>query len=318
MHFSHPLGSSSPTWRRSASALGPLALTCGALALLVNSLENAPALAAAAGSSGPDADGDKLCDYQEQVLGTDPTRSDTDVDTWSDLEELARGSDPKDTWIVPQGNEPELGMIARDQNGVTTMSSLIFFPGGQVPTVRFELGIVLGGVKIPLPSGSYIPSTIVRLAATRTGALVVMVETSIPSSLIRALGSISVYSMVADPLNPGVGLTADVLNLFDFDGVIMAATLDNTGGGGSPPSGWGPGGLIYTPLQAGQDLPTSFNGDQICYQITEPIGVSGVSVLEEVESSFCEPAESYCSPADCAAAVGKILEIVDPTLLLGG
>lgn len=317
MNHVHRLGRSSPTrcWQGARLALGvaPVALTCGALALLVHSAGDAPALAAHSGPFGPDADCDKLCDYQEEVLGTNPTLSDTDIDAWSDLEELARGSDPKDPWNVPQADEHHLGMIARDQNGVTTVSTLIYVPSGQIPNVRFEMGIVLGGVKIPLPGAAYLPSTVVRLSAVRSGVLVVMVETSIPSSWIQTLGTLSVYSLIADPLNPGVALTADALNLFDFGGVITMAELGGNGGSTAPP-----GGLIYTPLQAGEDLPTTFNPGQLCYQITEPMGIAGVSLLEQVAASSCEPAESYCSPGECSAAVGQTIEIVDPALLLGG
>jgi len=296
------------------ATLAPLAVGLGSLGILLATLGHPAALEARSmRSSGPDTDGDGLIDYQEAVEGTDPLLADTDADGWSDLEELARGSDPKGGWSVPTSVQGSIGMVGRDKNGVTTISSLVYIPGGQLPRISFELGIVVQGVKVPVPAGRYSTAPNVRLAAPRPGALVVVVENSVPSSVIQSLGHLSVYATIEDPLNPGHPVSAAVMNLFDFNGVIMSV---------EPPSGpsgsYSGGGLVYEPLRSGGDLPTSFNSGELCYQSTEPIGSSGASLLQEVQAATCEPSESYCNSTQCAAGIGSVIEVVDPTLLIGG
>jgi hypothetical protein len=52
-----------------------------------------------------DSDGDGLDDEIEFHLGTDPTRTDTDSDAWSDLAELIHGTDPCDPKDYPRLSE---------------------------------------------------------------------------------------------------------------------------------------------------------------------------------------------------------------------
>ncbi len=54
----------------------------------------------------PDLDDDLLSDGEEVLrYGTDPTKSDTDGDTFSDYDEIAAGSDPLDAGSVPSLDE---------------------------------------------------------------------------------------------------------------------------------------------------------------------------------------------------------------------
>lgn len=315
-----PFLSGRPSEARSRTwiPLTPVAVACGAVGVLLGPSAERPSLEASpAALTGTDSDGDHLSDYQEEVLGTSPISADTDGDSWMDLEELARGTDPTDPWSFPVGLEASIGLIGRDEDGVTTISSLVFLPGGQLSGLRFEIGIVLGGVPIPLPGGAYMPSTCVEVVPLASGDVVVVVETSVASSLIVGLGNLALYSLVEDAAFAGNPVRADVLNLFEFSGVIMEAEPPEDSGSSAPTS-WGSGGLVYRPLRSGEDLPTSFQSGELCFQVTDPIGITGVSIVQEVQGSACEPSESYCSPADCSAAVGRVIEIVDPVLLIGG
>lgn len=53
--------------------------------------------------SGPDADGDGLNDFLEQIVGTRADAADTDNDGASDLEEVRQGLNPLDGLALPQG-----------------------------------------------------------------------------------------------------------------------------------------------------------------------------------------------------------------------
>jgi hypothetical protein len=266
---------------------------------------------------------DGLTDYQEGILGTNPLLADTDADSFSDLEEVARQSDPKDGSSTPGVSEVEVGMFARDQTGTLTIGSAIYLAGTHVPKMRYDLGIVINGLRASVPKDVYMEFTDVRLQGGRDpGSMIITMETSMPRSLVWSLGKLAVFATLTDPQGPPDECRVDVLNLTAQDGVIMAieavAYPDSGQGGPNNASSLGPSGLIYLPLSDGEDLPSSFTAGQVCWQASSTVGVNGASFVQEVVDAECEPSESYCSNAGCQASIGQIIEIVDPSLLIGG
>jgi hypothetical protein len=77
-------------------------------------------------------------------------------------------------------------------------------------------------------------------------------------------------------------------------------------------------GVVYRPLASDDQIPSTWTAGQICFQATSAVGMSGVSVVEEVNAADCMTMDTYCSPGDCSASVGKALELPDPAALAGG
>jgi len=104
------------------------------------------------------------------------------------------------------------------------------------------------------------------------------------------------------------------LPIVSFSGVAMIieqrAAISNGGGGAT--------GVAYRPLAADDEIPSSWNSGQICFQASSAVGVRGVSIVHEIGAADCMPMDTYCSPADCAAGVGQPLELPDPAALAGG
>jgi hypothetical protein len=300
----------------------PALLAVGALVLLQRSYAKSPALLASSGQ-GLDQDMDGLSDYQEDILGTNPLLADSDSDTFGDLEEVARQSDPLEASSIPGVAEVEVGMFARDQAGTLTIGSAVYLAGTHVPQMRFDLGIVINGMRASVPSDVYMPFTDVTLKGGRDpGSMVITMQTSLPRSLVWSLGKLAVFATLTDPQGPPDSGRVDVLNLTAQEGVIMSieavAYPDPGQSGPNNSSSLGPSGLIYLPLSDGENLPSSFTAGEVCWQVSSTVGVNGSSFVQEIVDADCEPSESFCGSAGCQASVGQVIEIVDPSLLIGG
>lgn len=297
--------------RRAAWIPGLIAVLAS-LALGVVSSE--PSELAARCDETTDSDGDGLVDCQEEVLRTDPDDADTDADGYGDLEEIARGSDPLDDAVIPNPNRTmTVGVTGRAVSGIITTVSAVYVRASSAQALEFNLGFVFGGgMRVEVSPAVYQPLTRARLVrGNRPKDLLAVVEIPIPESLVRSLGSLSIYSTVTDPLGaPGNG-SASVIDLVDFAGVTMLASA-------APPEVQGGIGVIYRPLAPDEEIPASWTAGEICWQQTRPVGVAGSSIVHEVSGSACAASDTYCSGTDCAAAVGSGLELVDPASLLGG
>jgi len=273
-----------------------------------------PGLAAATRHDRTDLDGDGLTDQQELVIGTLPYRADTDGDSYSDLEERARGSDPLDAASIPTSASFGVGTCASLEDGIVSMLSAVYLHDDGVNAIELEIGLVYHGhvLRITPKRGDNARGFIYPGHDSQDRLAVV--EVALPESVVRRLGQVNLFSIVRGTTPGAPPPVVSVLPLVEFAGTTMAIeehTAVYSGGGGAS-------GVVYHPLTGSDQIPASWNSGQICFQRTAPVGVRGVSIVNEIEASDCLDMDTYCSSGDCAAAVGQSLELPDPAALIGG
>jgi hypothetical protein len=279
---------------------------------------NERSLAAASNSGRTDLDGDGLTDLQEEVLGTRADEADTDGDGYSDLEERARGSDPLDTLSLPTGRAFSIGTVASLEGDQVSLLSAVFVNDGPAESVELRLGFVYRGAAVYLRPISFTH----RRGFVRTGKdtqdRIAVVEVAVSQALVRRLGQLNLFSIATSHI-PGItGSAVSVVPLVNFSGVTVSIDAEElnyspiNGGSGTPT------GITYRPLAGDSGIPSSWSGGEICYQRTAAVGVDGVSIVHEVESADCQPMDTYCSAADCAASRGTSITLPDPAALAGG
>jgi len=301
---------------RSFSRSAAVAFACLGTSVVVLGLvsKDEPGLAASARGTRVDLDRDGLTDLQELVLGTHPYRRDTDGDTYSDLDERARGSDPRDAASVPEPADYSLGMCASQDGESITALCAVYAKDTVLPSIDLKVGIVYRG-KILLFSPRDIRSLQGYLYRGHDlGDKLVVMEFHFPMNLVRRLGQLSLFSVLRSSI-PGTEPVVSTLPIVSFSGIAMmieqkAAGISNGGGGAT--------GVTYRPLAADDQIPSTWKSGQICFQATSAVGVRGASIVHEIGAADCLPMDTYCSPGDCAATVGQPLELPDPAALAGG
>jgi len=301
--------------RASARSTTFAALCLGGTVLIVAVLgRNEPALAAATNHGRTDLDGDGLTDQQELVIGTLPYRADTDGDAYSDLEERARGSDPLDHNSLPAVSSYGVGTCGSLENGLVSMLSAVYLHSSGVNSVDLQIGVVYHGHALRLQPSLYQNSRAFLYPGHDSQDTLAVVEVALPQSVVQRLGQVNLFSIVRGTMPGAPDPVVSVLPLVDFSGVTMAVEEHNA----VYSSGGGPSGVVYRPLTGGDQIPATWSSGQICFQRTAPVGVNGVSIINEVEASDCLDMDTYCNTTDCAAAVGQSLELPDPGALIGG
>lgn len=315
-----------------------LILPAGALAIggawLGGQLTAPPALRADTSSS-TDSDGDGLGDKVELVRWLDPFAADSDGDGWSDLEELARQTDALDIGSFPEP-APEgldVGLAAFTDGNDLHVLTAIYAEAGDLSNLDFRNGISLAGSVIEIPHSITLANAVISLVpAKQAGDIVVLIDSSYSSGLVGAFGSMGIYTTIGhmgqDPI------TADTLNLVASGGVLleatappMAQTSGAPGGGAagvssrdsssSPGSSGQSQGNVYRPLGGGEEIPSSWEPGEICFQATSPVSASGGLVQHVVTEAACEAADAYCVPG-CANLAGTTIDFLDPLALIGG
>jgi len=283
-------------------------------------VERGPAarLAAATNTGRADLDGDGLTDVQEDVLGTRADLADSDGDAFSDLEERARGSDPLDRLSLPAERAFSLGTVASLEGGQVSLLSVIHINDAPSDDVELRLGFVYRGAPVYFrPSSFLLKRGFVRAGTDARDSLAV-VEVGISQSLVTRLGQVDMFAVATSHITGVTGSAVSVVPLVDFSGVVVsveAAELNYSpmNGGNGPPTG-----ITYRPLTSDSGIPSTWSGGEICFQRTAAVGVDGVSIIHEIEAADCQPMDTYCSPADCAASRGKSIKLPDPAALAGG
>lgn len=287
----------------------------GAVVALGLSLRHEPALSATTNQGRNDMDRDGLTDLQERVIGTLPYRADTDSDGFTDLEERARGADPLNYASTPSATEFSIGACASQENGFVSVLSCIYVENTQLDSIDLDIGFVYRNKKVRATSSIDTYTRAFLYPAASSNDTLAVIEVGLPEALVRRLGQVSMWSRLRDtspnPVDPFVAVTT----LVDFSGVIMTVEptvmrTTNTGGGAT--------GVVYRPLAADDRIPISWTGGEMCFQRTSAVGMSGISIIHEVDSAGCIPMDTYCSPIDCAAGVGEPLALPDPGALAGG
>lgn len=257
-----------------------------------------------------DIDFDGLVQMIETQIGSAPSSADTDLDQFSDTTEFVLGTDPANANSVPAAANLGIRLAGRTANGVLTQTIGLYVANGQLATADLRIGASYGGLTFELPTTvAFGPGTTTKLLpGINPGDLVIVLELTIPEQFVEDYGYLGLYATLA---GPSVPMVASVLNLFDFDGETVSMT--------AAPSGvQGGGGSVFKPLGGGSTLPSSWNSDQVCWQLTTPVGTSGSSIVIEVEDAGCESLDSYCNPTECAQAIGGTVTVLDVGALTGG
>jgi hypothetical protein len=279
----------------------------------------------ASGSSGPDADGDFLVASQEHVLGTSPQSSDSDLDGFSDLEELARASSPVDAMQIPTTTVPtSVGMTAHGgEDGQIHVLAAVYSTLANPRQVNVTFGVQIDQRMFVLSNEFVASHGTYQITSGASGqSLVHLVDLALSPAMILAVGEMTIFAKVG-VAGFGTVYSADTVRLSHVDGVVVLIgppprpTGSGQGGGVNPI----PAGSIYTPLPhggSGGSIPSTWSQGEICLQHSAPVGVNGPVVTQEVISANCVNGfEGYCPPG-CVASVGSTYSTLDPLGLIGG
>jgi len=303
---------------RRMRALGSAALALSGLGVAVGAIvaSGGGELAAATNTGRRDLDGDGLSDAQELVLGTRPDQADTDLDGFSDLEERARGSNPLLASSLPSAAGLTVGTVACLEGEMVSILSAIYVNDASANTTDVRVGIVHRGRPFYLRAGSFQNARGFLRSGSDLKDSLGVVEVAVPQSLVRQLGQLNLFAAVRSSV-PGAGVAVSVLPLVDVAGVTVVAESPAmtyvSNGGGSPSTG-----VQYRPLVPDRNLPVGWSSGQMCAQVTNPIGIEGVSVVHQVDAAECQAMDTYCNPTECQASIGTTLALPDPAALAGG
>jgi len=291
---------------------------CGiSVSVLAVCAKEGPSVSAVGERNLYDLDMDGLNDVLEQVIGTEPDRSDSDGDGYSDVEEYARASDPKLATSVPEPCEYSMALGASQDGDTMTMLATVYAAASKIGALKLEFGVVHNGQLLRFYPRTFGAPRGFRVQPHETGARITVVEFPMPVALVRRVGQVNVVSLLRDVSPNGGEPLLSMMPLVNFDGIVArveqtpAASYNNSGSDR-------PAGIVYRPLAGDRDLPSTWNPGEICFQRTAAVGFNGVSIVHEIEASSCLPMDTYCSPAGCSAAVGRSIDLPDPAALLGG
>jgi len=270
-------------------------------------LAPAPELRAGGGGGGVDHDGDGLTDVQESIIGTDPLVADSDADGGADLAELAAATDPLDDQetIMPGFS---IGMVGREEDGVLTVETAIYLPGGVLNGLDLGFGFYSQGQWIPIPASLVLASGNVELHPSGSD-LVLQVSTNWSADVVKSFGTGSFYSKLNAKAN-GMFLSGGTLDLTQSGGVLSQIKGQSAGGGLGA-------GAALVPLTPTPELPETFTPGLVCLQDTLLVGSEDGALIYEVQSADCVTSFTSCS-SDCATTSGSLIEVLDPLALVGG
>lgn len=264
------------------------------------------------GVGGLDSDLDGLVDSLELVRGTSALDADTDGDGFLDLVELAQNSNPGDPNSIPASISFALALLPHASEGVFRLSQVVYVPDNDISGVSYNLFVRWQGVTLPVDPSLYLAGATFNFVPSEIGNDgVAVITTYLPVSVMEFLGPVSFLATggPSGAISPTAAAGTTVLPVGGALNEVQTAQQAGFGQLG--------GGTVYRPLQPAEELPGGYTPGQICYQTSVPQGASGGMVIYEVDTSNCEAAFAYCSPA-CELQTGTTFELVDPLALLGG
>jgi hypothetical protein len=300
--------------------LAPVGLILTAGILLVLDVGRSSNLSATVAND-PDSDGDGLTDRQEFVLGTLIFSVDSDQDGYPDAEELARKTSPIFSQSFPENPGLCVGLTAHGERDGLHAVIAIYLPTGDYQNLDVRVGTVVGHRLLFVPQPTFLAnSTIGFSTAHDPSAAVALIDFRFDRDWVLVPGHLTMFVTVARA-STGKVIAADAMDLFNMGGIPTLAVPD--------PSQYhailagrerttGPG-TIYRPLMGiGDDVPTGWAADQICYQTSQAVAVNGAMITSEVVTAECESGwDGSCAP-DCHSFVGTTYTSVDPVILVGG
>ena len=304
---------------RGSSGFGaPLGLVavCGVLLALES---RRPSTVLAQASQYPDMDADGLVDRQERVLGTSEGLPDSDGDHYSDTEEFARGSSPLYAASYPHSAVLHAGITARGEpDGLHALIG-VYLPDSNFRSVDLQVGLVSGS-RI-----AFIPRTMLETrgtidfaAADLHTASIALVDFRFPRTWVDRTGHLTIFATVGH-IGTGTVDSLAVMELFNIGGVITLAAPDPTSLPAIHVAAAASGGTVYRPLTTGDDdSPRGWTIEEVCFQQSQPVGVSGAIVTNEVVSAECQSGWDGSCPGTCASSVGSTYTSIDPAALIGG
>ncbi|MEZ5979901.1 MAG: thrombospondin type 3 repeat-containing protein [Planctomycetota bacterium] len=311
-------------WLAGAStfAIAGSAVVAVGVAVMSHEVATAPEVHAVGFEIGPDTDLDGLSDVFEDVLSTNAAAIDSDGDGFTDLEEIARQSDPRNELSIPVTSGKSIGQAAFVEGAQMRVLTLVYVPWAAVDWSKFDLhmGLQTPVGTIELGPEVYAPlSTLKFYPGSKPGSLVARLESTVPASIFEGIGSFALYATLAE-LPSTKPAYAAATNFVEVAGVFAA--IERTDAAVlapralTPSSGSGPM-LSIWPLVPPEDVPSAFIVGQICIQTTTEVGYVGATLEVLVDSSDCKSADSYCSPT-CPFEIGTTKQIVDALALIGG
>jgi hypothetical protein len=268
----------------------------------------------------PDMDGDGLVDRQEPVLGTSEGVPDTDGDLYSDTEEFARGSSPIFSESIPHGTGLHAGITARGEADGLHALVAVYLPDSNFRGLDLQVGTLSGSRLIFLPRSILATrGTVDFVAADLPTASIALFDFRFPRSWVDHAGHLTMFATVGR-VGTGTVDQVAVMELFNIGGVVVLAAPDPT----TIPAihvaaATSSAGTIYRPLTTGgDDTPRGWAIEQVCFQQSEPVGVNGAIVTNEVTSAECRVGWDGSCPGSCASSVGSTYTSIDPAALIGG
>ena len=259
-----------------------------------------------------DSDFDGLVDSLEIVRGTSAVNADTDGDGFLDLVELAQGSDPADPTSIPASVSFAVALLPHASDGLFRLSQVIYVPNNDLSGVTYNLSVRWQGVTVPVDPSLYLAGATFNFVPSEIGTDgVAVITTYVPVEVMEFLGPVSFLATGA-PAGSTVPTAAAGTTVLPVGGALNEVQTAQQAGFGHLGSG-----TVYRPLHPAEELPGGYVPGQICYQTAAGVGTSGPMLVYEVDTSNCEAAFAYCSPA-CELQAGTTFELVDPLALIGG
>lgn len=285
-----------------------------ALAVLA---KDEPRLAASGQPDGTDLDKDGLSDAAEFVIGTQPNQADSDGDGFSDLEEFARGSDPAVATSLPEPSGFSLAIGASQTGDMVTVLATVFSDVTKVGKLTLDFGVVHKGRLYRIYPRSLGCPNAYLLRGSGRGDRLTVIEIPLPAEIVRRVGQVNVVGILRDTTPGATEPSVSILPLVNFSDITMSvqqtpATMGVWGSNSRP------AGIVYRPLAGSNQIPSTWNSGEICFQRTAAVGMDGVSTVFEIEAAGCLPMDTYCSPGNCGAGVGTSIDLPDPGALVGG